>query len=234
MTKRDRSAATLPPLDGDGPPHVQRAAIKLGDILIRDPIVERTEWKDPEDTSSRARNHGAKPIQGWRRVWVIQRLHETSPREITQAHVKAAERLLGDYERGVDGACQGGFANDRVDASSADPTTDAQLDALERYREAVAILGGQGGLIVTVVVVDNWPIVRLAAYLGVHRDRAFGRLQAGLERLREHYTPIRQTPAVRAVSAALEPLELAGCYDLPSERIGRWRAPQRAHGAGST
>ncbi len=218
MPKRRKSDAPTPThvdFVPDGPPDAQRQAVVQGECVLRDAIVAPAEWRDPADSSTQARHHGARKVQGWRRVWTIQVLHDGSPREITSAHVRAAERLLGDYELGVDGATQGGMANDKVDGGGGGGISGARLDALRRYREAMGALGSQGALIVTLVVVDNWNVSRLAGALGIGRDRAFGRLQAGLERLREHYWPPRENAAVQVSEDALA--------EDGEFRAGRWR-----------
>lgn len=220
-----------PPPVAQTMPHIEirRAPVKFAvpvAIVHRDALLERADWKDPADTGAAARMRGARTISGWRRVWVIQALHTGSPREITPAHVKAAERLLGDYEIGIEGASQGGAKIDRVDGTNNDGLNpwSGRLKAAKNYREAMEALGSAAALIVSCVVIDNWTIVRLAASIGVDRNRAFGRLAAGLERLREHYAPPRQNAATRAISEAPEPPIDAAVVDVPQERLGRWRA----------
>lgn len=105
------------PLEGpDGPSELTRAAVLCSacEQVLRPHLVEAAEWSDPADMSTRARYHGAKRIQGWRRVWSIQTLHDGSPREVTRQHLRAATRLLSDYELGVEGA-QHGRNMERVD-----------------------------------------------------------------------------------------------------------------------
>ena len=184
------------PLEGpDGPSELTRAAVLCSacEQVLRPHLVEAAEWSDPADMSTRARYHGAKRIQGWRRVWSIQTLHDGSPREVTRQHLRAATRLLSDYELGVEGA-QHGRNMERVDEGPRIGTDvpGARLDALRRHRLAMAALGEQAGFVVLAVAVGNWTIVELAKHLGIQRHRAHGRLAAGLERLREHYWPPRE------------------------------------------
>jgi len=223
-------------LDADGPPDVQRAAIveqrrrNPGEpsepIEHRAAMVEPAQWKDPADTGTAARMYGSRTVQGWRRVSTIKSLHETSGREITAAHVKAAERLLGDYEIGIEGAVQSGTPSERVDGGSSAGISGARLDAMKRYRQAMEAIGATAALIVCKVVLDNWTVTELAAALGIHRDRAHGRLQAGLERLREHYWPPQQNPVLQAATVA-ESVADPGVADIPQERMGRWKAPRK-------
>ena len=164
---------------------------------------------------------------GFRRVWTIDVMHASCPREVTKAHVAAARRLLNDCEIGVWGASQGGANLDRVDSASPDGLNpwSPQLVALRRFEEAMASLRSASRLTIQRVVIENWTITRLAERLGIHRHRAHGRIWAGLEDLREHYAPQREAmpvPGVGEVVAASEDLD---AMPLPQDRIGRWRAP---------
>ena len=237
MSKRKSRTANptaLPP-ELDGPPagkgYDMRAPVlrgpgdDRGNPELRAAVVEAAEWRDPADIdSARARGHGARPIHGWRRVWTIASLHVSCPREITAAHVRAAERLLGDYERG-EAMIGGGGANlDRVDCPGPGAISDERIDACERYREAMGAVGVAGAAILRWVVVDNWTVSRLGVQLGLHRDRAHGRLYAALERLREHYWPPRADRAIEAPTDVLEPVAgVVGLEGLAAERLGRWR-----------
>lgn len=210
----------------DGPPSIQRGSIKAADgSEIRAPLVAETEWKDPTDTSAHARHHGARTVRGWRRVWQMDVLHNSSPNEISLSHVKAAERLLGDFEVGVEGASRADKTADRVDHTADYGVSSHRLEALERYQTALAALGRQASHIVFLVVITNWTITSLAEALGISRDRAFGRLQAGLERLREHYHPPRPNPNP---GPQIEPRAMLdpGVTDIAQNRLGRWRGTQ--------
>ena len=230
MKRRHQQPPALPDHEGQ-PPAVQREPVTAGATVLREPLVQRADWADPDDASAQARlRSGARRVQGWRRIWSIDALHEGSPREITKAHVGAAQKLLGDYEIGIEGASPDGGRLERVDGAVHEGLHpwSARIRAAQRYREAVQALGEQAAFIVTLVVIDNWTMVRLSQALGTTRDRAFGRLQAGLERLREHYQPPRQNaaagPAAEHEEAVLDP----GISDLPPERLGRWERPQQA------
>ncbi len=199
MPKPPRRHALV--LDADGPPAVQTVAHAWDHpepgnpsrtlTKVAQPRIRQTQWRDPEDTSTQARYHGARNITGWRRIDVVAALHHSCPREITDAHLAAANRLRRDHELGVHGAHLGNAQNDRVSGGK-DNTgmAAAQIDALGRFREAIAAVGSLRSEAVTVlcrVVLDNWDLSDLKAAYGVSRDRMHGRFYAGIERLREHY-----------------------------------------------
>ncbi len=185
-------------------------------------VSDDVPWKDPTDMSARARSHGAREIKGWRRVWTIAKLHTTCPNEITEQFVKAAERLLADYEFGVEGASNG-RTYDRIDGASSGGMNEAQLDAVRRFREALASLREGEAEVAVLVIVENWSVSQLAERLHLHRDRAHGRLYGALNGLKEHYWPHRATRASGPVyepSAALVDLDAGS---LAEDRMGRWR-----------
>ena len=219
MAKRKASKHSIVLIDENLPPaHMREPVLRgkddtRGEDVLREAVVEATDWKDPDDTdSARARGHGARSIHGWRSVRTIDVLHRHSPREITAAHVKAAGRLLSDYEIGIEGASNG-RSYDRVDGAASGGISGIRLDALRRYREAMDVCGVEGARVLGWVVIDNLSVAKIADKLGLHRDRAHGRLYAALERLREHYWPPRRDVGVQP---------LVGVYE-GDERVGRWR-----------
>lgn len=175
------------PLDRlEGPPAVQRLC--GGPVGHREAIVQQADWKDPDDLeTARARHYGSRTVHGWRRVWTISVLHASCPREITVDHVAAAERLLGDYETGIEGASTG-RGMEYIDSACSGSVSEGRMDAIRDFREALASAGAEGGRILTWVVLENWSLRRLAGHLGLHPHRAHGRLYGALERLREHYS----------------------------------------------
>jgi DNA-directed RNA polymerase specialized sigma24 family protein len=232
MTRRRHRQVLV--LDADGPPNVQRVAHveqrpvpgRPGDTTtaVYEQRIRHAEWRDPEDTSVQARHHGARNIAGWRRIDVIAALHASSPREITQAHLAAANRLRRDHEIGVLGAKLGRRQNEPVDGGATADLTTAQLDALRRFRQAMAAVGGpnsQSATLLVWVVLDNWNITDLSADSGVSRDRMHGRLQAALEQLKDHYMPPAPPRRGREGSPAASG-DLDG-VTLPADRLGRWR-----------
>ena len=228
MSKRkppSSKAAALALATLEGPPMHLRAPVArgAGDARgapeLRPALVEEATWRDPTDTTTAmARARGAKPINGWRRVWTIAALHRSAPREITAAHVKAAERLLGDYELGVE-MVSGGKGYDRVDCVGPGSISDDRIDALARYQSALAAVGNSGASVLRWVVIDNRTVSWLGDKLGIHRHRAHGRLYAAIERLREHYWPPRRDAAPQPV---YEPV-LADAGLMAEDREGRWR-----------
>lgn len=198
----------------DTAPTIQFRSITTPDgEILREPLVENAEWKDPADDEAYARRHGAKVIQGQRAVWQVARLARTSPNEITPAHVKAAERFLNDWNvrngslRSQLGTTIGGGDSPIVNAAV---RAGISMDAAE------AVLGYTATRILTIVVVLNGRIDDLAREMRMGRDRAFGRFAAALERLREHYQP----PA-KARPYVQPPAPDVG--DIPAERLGRWK-----------
>ncbi len=192
-------------------------------VTYRSAVVsDDVPWKDPTDMSARARSHGAREIKGWRRVWQISAMHHRNPREITAVLVRAAEKLLADYEFGIEGATNG-RTYDRVDGASSGGISGDRLDAVRRYREAMAVCGAAGAEILVWVVIDNHTNSWLGEKLGIHRDQAHGRLYSSLQRLREHYWPNREAPAptpIHEPELAIMDLDAGG---LAAERLGRWR-----------
>lgn len=222
MTRRPKPREPLV-LDqhNDGPPEIQRVAVvTLDGEIIRDALVQREDRRDPTDETARFKKTGARMIRGWRRVWTIDALHKSSPLEITEAHVKAAERLVADHQR-REGVVSGGRpSNGESDMGP----IDVRVAAAIRYEEAMEAVGPYGKGILIRVAVANWTVTKLAERMGINRNRAFGRLTAALERLREHYDAGKKrkprSPALAPVVAVpmLEP-EVTG---LPAERSGRW------------
>lgn len=217
MAKRpNRNRSTLPPLTSDGPPSIQLATIVSADgEVLREPLVESADWKDPDDTGTAARMHGAKTVHGHRVAWQIARLHRTSPHEITEQHVKAAERFMNDWNiRNGPLRSQLGHGGGSGDS----PIVNAAVRAGISLDAVKAALGTAGMLILTVVVINNRPITALAGALHVHRDRAFGRFAATVERLREHYQPPAKSSGPAPPMMAPPDVD-----DIPVNRLGRWR-----------
>lgn len=180
---------TITPDHHEGPPAIQRIVIATSDgEIIRDPMVAKTEWRDPDDLRPGNRE-GARKIGGWKKVWTIDTLHKTSPDQITKPIVAAATRLLDDMQTraGVRGA---GELRNRVDgaAGSAIAVEDVKLRAGDRVEAAWAAIGYQNRMLLEAVVVENWTLTKLSANFHVkNRDRVFGLVLGALTMLREHY-----------------------------------------------
>lgn len=209
----------------DGPPSVQRGVVADADgLIIRDPMVERVEWPDPDDMSARLRRAEkpgdrvtAKKIRGWQRVWTISTLHKTLPDEITEEHVRAATRLVNDHQQ-REGANTGGSASGSGDAGPEDIRVAAGI----RYDEATATVGDQGSYLLFHIAILNWSLTRTALHIGVDRNRTLGRLQGALERLREHYDNGKKRKTRPSMSPTVtQPTEPENT-GLPPDRSGRW------------
>lgn len=164
--------------------------------------VETGAWDDPTDTGRR-NSTNVRLVHGFRRADPLITLHRRSPHEVTERHLRAAERLRDDHEigegvRGVGRGAGGGVG-----------PTDAQLDGLTRYREAVAAVGQSQCAILLPVVLAGWTVKRWVESKGPATDsnsrvlydrrgqplpamteqKAAGYLIAALDRLHEHYNP---------------------------------------------
>jgi hypothetical protein len=188
MPRAARKKKTLPALPSvEGPPAIQRRQITTANgAVLREPMVEHAEWRDPDDLNPNAR--APRVVVAFRRVDQLLKLAEAGT-GITDEHVTAGQRFMRDAEA-ADGARPGrDLAEGRIDGAQSGPG-DSRLFALRRYREAVQAVGQRGSAIVTLVVVENCTISDLARRLGVKQHyAALGMLIAALDRLAEHYWP---------------------------------------------
>lgn len=204
----------------DGPPDIQTLPIlsKAG-VVLREPTVSSTEWRDPDDPNARYRKKSVRTINGWKRTWSIDRLRKSSPSEITAKHVHAASRFLDDHEIRA-GAHRGSRLFERVDGETQGDARiiNGHVAAGIRIDETKAALGQEAYGILFRLIVVNWTMATIAEKAKTSPDRAFGRVRAALERLREHYwPPSNGTPHV----GVEEPLMDVGVLDIPQERLGR-------------
>lgn len=201
-------------VDHDTAPTIQTIDITdhTGNVL-RPARVATAEWRDPEDTNPLRRQ--ARTIQGHRVVSPLLNLHARSPREITADHIKAAKRLMDDWE--VSEGARAGAVMARVDhAGHGDGPTIMQLDALKRFREARAALKSCAQFVLPVVLL-GWPLERVAAAATMDRQRVHGRLAAGLDLLYLHYWPDQEVATIMPAALLVD----AAVTDLPQERLGR-------------
>jgi len=234
MARRPREQPLVLDQHNDGPPQIQRVAIlAVGGLIIRDAMVEQADRPDMEDPNASVRKKTVRMIRGWRRVWTIDTLHKTSPNEITEAHVAAAERLVGDHQRREGAITTGGRSGD----GKMGPI-DVRVAAGIEYDAALVAVGQQGAGILFRAAILNWTVTTLATKLDISRDRAFGRLQAALERLREHYDAGKKRKSSERTtmpSLAVEPAREPEDTGLPVERSGRWdRKPSPARTRAAT
>lgn len=209
-------------LTEDGPPDIQTVTDPdlVGD---REPIVIKTEWRDPEDPNERFRKKSVRTISGWKRTWVIDRLRKSSPSEITEQHVRAATRFLDDHEIRA-GAHRGSRLFERVDGETQGDTRiiNGHVAAGVRIDETKAALGQEAFGILFRIVVLNWTVATLAVKAGTSPDRAFGRVRAALERLREHYWP-PSAGTGHGGDGDADAIVDAGVVDIGQDRLGRVR-----------
>jgi len=143
--------------------------------------VERAAWDDPDDTGRRGSY--VRMVHGYRRSDPLITLHRRSPREITQQHLQAAERLRDDYEIGE------GVNLGKGSGGETGPL-DVQIDARTRYRAAVAAVGPSLCAILLPVVLSAWTVKQWAEDRGMSETKASGYLTAALDRLQDHYNPV--------------------------------------------
>ena len=141
----------------------------------------RAEWDDPNDTGRRGTY--TRMVHGYRRSDPLITLHRRSPREFTDQHLRAAERLRDDYE------ISEGVSLEKGQGGEAGPL-DVQLDARARYRGAVQAVGPRLCTILLPVVLSSWTVKRWAEERDMSETKAAGYLIASLDRLQDHYNPV--------------------------------------------
>jgi len=143
--------------------------------------VERAAWDDPDDTGRRGSY--VRMVHGYRRSDPLITLHRRSPREVTQQHLQAAERLRDDYEIGE------GINLGKGSGGESGPL-DVQIDARTRYRAAVQAVGPRLCTVLLPVVLSAWTVKQWAEDRGMSETKATGYLIAALDRLQDHYNPV--------------------------------------------
>lgn len=165
-------------------PAIARNPVVASDgTVLRGPLVEADEWRDPDDDDPRAR--APRMIRGFSRVDVLRNLHLRRGL-VTTAHLADARRFAGDYEIGM-GARPG---YERPEAGTGVPSFglgQTQLDALDRFHAACEAVGVRGCSVLVPVAVANHDLGTVARARGVSTDVAHGLLVAALDRLGEHY-----------------------------------------------
>ena len=148
--------------------------------LVND-VVMRAEWDDPNDTGRRGTY--TRMVHGYRRSDPLITLHRRSPREYTDQHLRAAERLRDDYE------ISEGVSLEKGQGGEAGPL-DVQLDARARYRAAVQAVGPRLCTILLPVVLSSWTMKRWAEERDMSETKAAGYLIAALDRLHDFFNPV--------------------------------------------
>lgn len=144
--------------------------------------VERAEWDDPDDRRT-AGSRTVRQVHGYRRADPLVTLHKRAPREITEQHLRAAERLRDDYERGQGVVRRSGTGNGDVGIIT------SQMAAAQRYRNAVQAVGPRLWAILRLVAIDGWTVARWAQKFGMSAHQSKGYLIAALDCLHDHYNP---------------------------------------------
>ena len=105
--------------------------------ILREATAEQASWRDPADTSPNRRN--PKQIEGYRAADALITLKKRGG-QITQLHMRAANRLRSSHELGELGV-RPGYERPEVGSAHFGPTDGPnvmRLDALQSYREAKA------------------------------------------------------------------------------------------------
>lgn len=142
----------------------------------------RAEWDDPEDTGRRNSTH-ARAVHGFRRADPLITLHKRDPKEITEQHLRAAERLRDDWEMGQGVMRRSGAGNGDVGIIT------AQMAAAQRYRSAVKAVGPRLFSVLELIVLHGWTVAQWAEKFGLSEHKSKGYLIAAMDCLHDHYNP---------------------------------------------
>jgi hypothetical protein len=154
--------------------------------ILREATAEPASWRDPADTSPNRRN--PKQIEGYRAADALVTLKKRGG-QITQLHMRAANRLRSSHELGELGI-RPGYERPEVGSAHFGPTDGPnvmRLDALQSYREAKAAVPRSQWPILEHVVIKNGSVSSYGAEHRMRRDQAVGYLIAALDCLVDHY-----------------------------------------------
>jgi hypothetical protein len=186
MQRRRNRRTTLPPLPSLAqPPDIQRDTHK----------VMRDEWRDPDDMTPNAART-ARNIVGWRGFDPLRKCRKRhgDASSITERHVAAADILRGL----ADGAAIGFSAP--VDLSlpvtaiayrpSTGPTRNAERQARcwHRFVKVIALFTRTQRELITLVVLTNTSVHRIAMARRIHPPRLMGELVAVLDLLDQYFS----------------------------------------------
>lgn len=179
----DRLAAHLLEMqDEELAPAAQRMPVMDRDgNVLREPLVDRLEWVDPDDNNPNRRT--AKKVSGFQRYDVLRRIALTNA-DITDQHLDAAERLARDWEM-ASGGGGGGLAAERVDAVAS--VALPPIMAMTRYRNAVRAMGDVLASVLLPVVLENVTLFSLSQRFRMSRKTLRKWLVEALDKLVEHY-----------------------------------------------
>ena len=154
--------------------------------ILREATAEQASWRDPADTSPNRRN--PKQIDGYRATDALVTLKKRGG-QITQLHLRAANRLRSSHELGELGA-RPGYERPEVGSAYFGPMDGPhvmRLDALQSYREAKQAVPRSQWPILEHVVIRNGSVSSYGAEHRMRRDQAVGYLIAALDCLVDHY-----------------------------------------------
>ena len=153
---------------------------------LREPTVERADWRDPTDTSPNRRE--ARRIEGYRAADALKSLQRRGG-QITDLHIQAARLLRTNYELGVLGARPGyerPVVSDRYFGPSDGPLP-SRIKALSDYRDAHNAVPRSQWAILEHVVLNNRSVSAYARDRRSRKEQATGYLLAALDCLVDHY-----------------------------------------------
>jgi hypothetical protein len=143
-----------------------------------------TKWRDPDDTNIQRRF--PKEIAGHRAVDNIEFMLDTGC--INRPQANAARRFRSSYERGVFGASVvSQFETQPKKEGPACGPGDAQMFALEAYRQARDVLGSRLYDVVHQVVILGEAVSSYADRLRLNRSAGSERLRCALDLLVAHF-----------------------------------------------
>ena len=154
--------------------------------ILREATAEPASWRDPAETSPNRRN--PKQIDGYRTADALNTLKRRGG-QITQLHLRAANRLRSSHELGELGV-RPGYERPEVGSAYFGPTDGPhvmRLDALRSYREARDSVPRSQWPILEHVVIKNGSVSSYGAEHRMRRDQAVGYLIAALDCLVDHY-----------------------------------------------
>lgn len=152
---------------------------------LREPMVEKVTWRDPNDTTPNRRE--AKEVEGYRVAEALVTLKKRGG-QITDLHIRAGRKLLSDYELGEVGA-RPGWERPEIGGGfgSSDGPTVERLNAMRKYREAKGAVPTSQWPIIWHVVIQNGSARQYAVERRMRKDQAVGYLIAALDCLVDHY-----------------------------------------------
>jgi hypothetical protein len=186
-------------------PCIQHETVAHADTgeIIRDPIVQRDTWDDPDSVNPRSKQPHQR--HGFRRVNAVLHLSKTSPGQVTAKHVAACERYHDTVDEAGGISAGADMSGIRGSGFSGGPA-EQQLFAMEQLRWIDSQLGASAVDLLRHIVVGNESgTMTLSAYArltGVSDPVAKGKLLLALDRLLEVFTPVTTGPSRHAAAHA--------------------------------